>query len=175
MNKYTSTIYSCMQEKKNTHQIFQEIVKLGYSSSYANFFKQFKLRLMTNTLGNAYQLSRHNFCKLLYSNNIKKLKFDEKNEKILKEYLEKKNQESEILTMVDDFKKVFESKNVNFLNDWLNKYCKWDDFNELQTFIKGIKQDKLAVENQVLNNLTNDSTEGLVGKIKVIKRRTYGR
>ena len=32
---------------------------------------------MTNTLGNSFQLSRHNFYKLLYKNDINRLKLDD--------------------------------------------------------------------------------------------------
>lgn len=54
LDKYSSYIYKCIQENKNFHQIFKEIQEQGYSSTYENFFKQLKIRLMTNTLGNTF-------------------------------------------------------------------------------------------------------------------------
>lgn len=175
MDDFSSKIYKCMQEKFNIHQIFTEIVKDGYTSTYQNFFKQFKLRLMTNTLGNTFQLTRHNFYKLLYINDLKKLKLDEENEKCTQDFLQNQNLQSDILKMVFEFRKAFEDKSIHLLTNWIIKYSEWKNFDELQTFIKGINRDKAAVENQVINKLTNGITEGLVARLKAIKRRTYGR
>lgn len=178
LDNYSSQIYNLIKENKNFHQIYKEVQALGYSSTYENFFKQLKIRLMTNTLGNTYQLSRHNFSKLLYKNNLDRLKLDKENKKALKDYLCKENRENRILKMVDDFRNIFIEKNKTKFDNWIenyqnDKYLK--EFEYLQTFIKGVINDKKAVIGQIENTITNGLVEGQVCKLKLKKRSTYGR
>lgn len=178
LDTYSSQIYSLLKENKNFHQIYKAVQELGYSSTYQNFFKQLKIRLMTNTLGNTFQLSRHNFSKLLYKNNLNRLKLDKENKNALAEYLSKENKESTILKMVDEFRNIFIKKNKDELDNWINKYQNdhyLEDFEYLKTFINGIINDKKAVIGQIENAITNGLVEGKVCKLKLKKRSTYGR
>lgn len=178
LDNYSSQIYNLIKENKNFHQIYKEVQDFGYSSTYENFFKQLKIRLMTNTLGNTYQLSRHNFSKLLYKNNLDRLKLDEENKKALKDYLGKENRENRILKMMDDFRNLFIEKNKNKLDNWIENYQNDEylkEFEYLQTFIKGVTNDKKAVIGQIENTITNGIVEGKVCKLKLKKRSTYGR
>lgn len=178
LDQYSSYIYEYIQENKNSHQIFKEIQKKGYSSTYENFFKQFKIRIMTNTLGNSFQLSRHNFYKLLYKNDINRLKLDDENKDALLDYLKKDNQEHAILKLMEEFREIFSKKEKQLLDTWLEKYREHETFKNfisLQTYIKGLMNDKDAVIAQIENTITNGLVEGKVGKIKAKKRSTYGR
>ena len=178
LDNYSSQIFILLQENKNFHHIFKEVQSLGYSSTYQNFFKQLKIRLMTNTLGNTYQLSRHNFSKLLYKNNLDRIKLDNENKEALKEYLSKDNRENKILKMMDEFRNIFSEQNRIKLDVWINKYQNDDELKEyeyLQTFINGIINDKRAVIGQIENTITNGLIEGKVCKLKLKKRSTYGR
>ena len=133
---------------------------------------------MTNTLGNTYQLSRHNFSKLLYKNNLDRIKLDNENKEALKEYLSKNNRENKILKMMDEFRNIFSEQNRIKLDVWINKYQNNDELKEfeyLQTFINGIINDKKAVIGQIENIITNGLVEGKVCKLKLKKRSTYGR
>lgn len=178
IDKYSSQIYESLKENLNFHQIYKQIEKLGYSSTYQNFFKQLKIRLITNTLGNTYQLSRHNFYKLLYDNDLKRLKLDDENTDSLKEYFNKDNQESRILEMIKNFRNIFINQKKEDLDNWIEQY-KNDEyikkFEYLQTFIKGLINDKEAVIGQIENTITNGLVEGKVCKLKLKKRSTYGR
>ena len=178
LDNYSGTIYECLKEKDNIHQIYQKIVDLGYTSSYPNFFKQLKIRLMTNTLGNTFQLSRYSFCKLLYRNNIKILKLNEENTQALQEYLKQDNLEHDILNLANEFREMFIKRDSSPLDEWIKKYqnhYRLEKFRSFQTFIKGIINDKKAVKEQIENEITNGLAEGLVCKLKLVKRRTYGR
>ncbi len=178
LDSYSSKIYNLLKENKNFHHIYKKVQELGYSSTYQNFFKQLKIRLMTNTLGNTYNLSRYTFSKLLYKNNLDRLKLDEENKDALKEYLSKDNKEHKILTMVDEFRNIFKERNKYKLEKWIEKYKNDEYLNKfeyLQTFIKGIINDKKAVIGQIENTITNGLVEGKVCKLKLKKRSTYGR
>ena len=178
LDKYSSQIYNLLKENKNFHQIFVTICDLGYSSTYQNFFKQLKIRLMTNTLGNTFQLSRHNFSKLLYKNDLDRLKLDKENKEALSEYLKQDNNENHILQMIEKFRNIFIEQNKELLNTWIIDYqndAYLKDYEYIQTFIQGIINDKKAVIGQIENKITNGLTEGKVCKLKLKKRSTYGR
>ena len=178
LDNYSSQIYNFLKENKNFHQIYNEIKNLGYTSTYQNFFKQLKIRLMTNTLGNTFQLSRHNFCKLLYKNSLDRLKLDNENKEALKEYLANDNKENKILKMIEEFINIFIEQNNLKLDEWITKYQNDEYlkiFEYLQTYINGIINDKRAVIGQIENTITNGLVEGKVCKLKLKKRSTYGR
>lgn len=133
---------------------------------------------MTNTLGNIFQLSRQNFSKLLYKNNLDKLKLDNENKEALKVYLAKDNKERTILKMIDELKNIFTEQNKAKLDDWVTKYQNDEylkEFEYLQTFIKGIINDKKAVIGQIENTITKGLVEVKVCKLKLKKRSTCGR
>lgn len=60
------------------------------------------------------------------------------------------------------------------LTDWIKEYRN-TTINKLGTFIKGIILDQKAVKNAIDYTLSNGIVEGLVNKLKTIKRMMYGR
>lgn len=60
------------------------------------------------------------------------------------------------------------------LTGWINEY-KDTTVNKLATFIKGIILDEKAVKNAIEYTQSNGIVEGLVNKLKTIKRMMYGR
>lgn len=60
------------------------------------------------------------------------------------------------------------------LAEWINEY-KHTTINKLATFIKGIILDQEAVKNAIEYTQSNGIVEGLVNKLKTIKRMMYGR
>lgn len=60
------------------------------------------------------------------------------------------------------------------LTQWINEY-KNTTINKLGTFIKGVMLDEKAVKNAIDYNQSNGIVEGLVNKLKTIKRMMYGR
>ncbi|MDD5294291.1 MAG: transposase, partial [Candidatus Izemoplasmatales bacterium] len=173
MDDHGLFIYQRLKEGLNIHQIHKALVETGFKGSYPNFFKSLMLRLVTNTLGNTYQVSRFAFTKLLYTPDIKKMKLDDEQRLLLEEYLQEDNVHSRVLTVILEFRNLFEGKGR--LSAWIKRYKTFKSYTNLQTFIRGIVRDRKAVNNQIKDTMTNGLVEGLVGKIKAIKRRTYGR
>ena len=173
LDDYSAVIYQKLQEHLNIHQIYKVLVEKGFQGSYPNFFKSLKLRILTNTLGHTYQISRFAFSKLFYKGDISRMKLDEEHQALLKDYLKADNVHSQALDINQKFKDLFRNKGT--LSGWIKKFQKRDEFQNLQTFIRGVVRDKKAVNNQINEVMTNGLIEGLVGKIKAIKRRTYGR
>ena len=60
------------------------------------------------------------------------------------------------------------------LTGWINEY-KNTTITKLETFIKGIILDEKAVKNAIDYTQSNGIVEGLVNKLKTIKRTMYGR
>jgi hypothetical protein len=124
LDKYSSQIYQFLLEEKNFHQIYTLIVQQGYKGSYPNFFKQLKHRITTNSLSNSFQVSRHAFSKLLYKNDIERLKLDIENEQLLKIYLAQDNEASRMIKIIEEFRNIFLSRNLPALDAWIAKYEK---------------------------------------------------
>jgi len=79
-----------------------------------------------------------------------------------------------ILNIVNDFKAVLKSKKSEALLSWIEKASALE-IDELDSFVEGIKLDIDAVMNAITYDYSNGLAEGIVNKIKVIKRIMYGR
>lgn len=79
-----------------------------------------------------------------------------------------------ILGIVKEFKAVLKSKKPNMLLPWIDTAAALG-VTEINSFIDGIKLDFKAVANAIFYNYNNGLAEGIIHKIKVIKRIMYGR
>lgn len=60
------------------------------------------------------------------------------------------------------------------MNEWLIR-AKEFNIPELNTFVNGIKRDIESVKNSLIISYSNGLLEGIINKIKEIKRTSYGR
>lgn len=72
------------------------------------------------------------------------------------------------------FYEIIMGKDSSKLTGWINEY-KNTTIKKLGTFIKGVKLDEKAVKNAIDYAQSNGMVEGLVNKLKTIKRMMYGR
>lgn len=70
--------------------------------------------------------------------------------------------------LTDLFKNLFLDKAEAALQNWLGRALNPDS--ELKGFAKGVQKDFDAVNQAVINNITNGQVEGQVNKLKTIKR-----
>ena len=73
-----------------------------------------------------------------------------------------------------DFVQMFRHRLVEKLDDWLTQSNNLGVY-QLQTFVKGLKQDYDAVRAALTFAWSNGQTEGQVNRLKFIKRQMYGR
>ena len=79
-----------------------------------------------------------------------------------------------ILNLLKEFKELFQEKDLNKFNIWLEEASKLN-FKELNSFTTGIRRDKIAIENAITYRFTNGLAEGSVNKLKTLKRIMYGK
>ena len=79
-----------------------------------------------------------------------------------------------ILKLVNEFKALVKTKNLNVLLPWMDKVAVIG-VPELDAFVNGLKRDIDAVMNAITSEFSNGLVEGTINKIKVIKRIMYGR
>lgn len=110
----------------------------------------------------------------MYKEDIKRLRLDEHNERLLNEFLLTDEKSAQIIRVMNEFRHALSCEKIKPLNEWLKKYSE-TQFGYLAQYITQIKKDIKAIKYQIKCRYTNGTTEGLVGKLKAIKRRTYGR
>ena len=79
-----------------------------------------------------------------------------------------------IINLVNEFKHLLESKNVEKLEEWIEKASNLK-IRKIDKFVNGLKRDIQAVRNAIIDEYNNGLAEGSVNKLKVIKRIMYGR
>lgn len=80
----------------------------------------------------------------------------------------------ELNMLINDFKNLFQECNNSNLEDWIAK-AKRLQIQELDSYTNGICKDIDAVKNSMISRYTNGLLEGIINKIKVVKRISYGR
>jgi len=79
-----------------------------------------------------------------------------------------------IINLVNEFKHLLESKNVEKLGEWIEKANNLK-IRKIDKFVNGLKRDIQAVRNAIIYEYNNGLAESSVNKLKVIKRIRYGR
>lgn len=75
--------------------------------------------------------------------------------------------------LIEEFKNLFKS-NSKSLETWIDK-AKGLNLPEINSFVLGIERDISSVKNSTSSVYTNGLLEGMVNKVKGIKRTSYGR
>lgn len=182
--KYAKVIYDKLKEQYsnnqtiNYHEIYTIITKLGYRSTYGNFYKQLRLRIISNDLCSSSTITRKEFNKLLYGKPLSVLKLSESDHKKAENYFKSDNVFSKALKMITTFSEIIKNNSTTttleaYIKTYqTEEYLKWIC---VRSFIDGVNRDIEAVKNQITEKITNSTTEGFVSKVKAIKKRTYGR
>jgi len=79
-----------------------------------------------------------------------------------------------IINLEDEFKQMLKSKNVEKLEEWIEKANNLK-IRKIDKFVNGLKRNMQAVRNAIIYEYNNGLAEGSVNKLKVIKRIMYGR
>nr|WP_255396817.1 transposase [Petrotoga sp. SL27] len=79
-----------------------------------------------------------------------------------------------IINLVNEFKHLLESKNVEKLEEWIEKASNLK-IRKIDKFVNGLKRDIQAVRNAIIYEYNDGLAEGSLIKLKVIKRIMYGR
>jgi transposase len=74
---------------------------------------------------------------------------------------------------VKSFRDILNSKDESRLENWLTEVKRYN-IHELNSFVRGIERDMEAVKNAIRSEFSNGIIEGVINKIKVIKRVMYG-
>ena len=101
-------------------------------------------------------------------------KFKEADQKKMKEYIETNGNLQNLYSAVNRFREILKGKDESRLEDWLSEVKRYN-IRELNTFIMSVERDIEAVKNAIRTGFSNGIIEGVINKIKVIKRIMYGR
>lgn len=76
--------------------------------------------------------------------------------------------------IIQDYRKLFQTKDVNRLLEWMNEQLS-NKLSPLYNHSMGIRKDLVAVKNALISPYSNGLLEGQVNRLKWIKRMMYGR
>lgn len=77
-------------------------------------------------------------------------------------------------TLVSEFVQILAARRVEALDDWLTRVAQCH-LPELQRFARGLRRDEAAVQASCGCDVSNGQVEGQVTRLKLLKRRMYGR
>ena len=92
----------------------------------------------------------------------------------MKEYIEASGNLQNLYSAVNRFREILKSKDESRLENWLSEVKRYN-IRELNTFVRSVERDIEAVKNAIRTEFSNGIIEGVINKIKVIKRIMYGR
>jgi len=176
LRRFRYDVLTMRAEGKTYMQIYETIKKQGYTGTqdairgwvtkeqrivsdfqdkfgYTEFVeKKWIVRLLYNRLRDIPAMTRDQFAAILKTYPLAK----------------------EIFKFIYRFKGILKSRNIERLKKWIDDTA-ISEFDEINSFANGLKNDFTAVSNAFLYNYNNGLAEGSVNKTKVIKRIMYGR
>ncbi len=171
LDPYKEEIQVLKRNGKTNKEIFEIIKSEGYTGSYSNIGIYLAKRNLKIEDSKEIRVKRKDLIKLLY-------KPVEEVEALSKELYEKIIQRypviESIINLVNEFKHLLETKNVEKLEEWIEKASNLK-IRKIDKFVNGLKRDIQAVRNAIIYEYNNGLAEGSVNKLKVIKRIMYGR
>ncbi len=177
LDPYKETIITMHNERHNRTKIYHAICKEGYTGSYSNlraYLDRYADRLAFSKKKKPYNgptLERRRLLCLLYKG-ISHLKDDD--QKNAQAYIESNKDLQNLYTGVSRFRQILQEKDDKALEEWIEQ-TKSYRIEELSRFVRGIERDLNAVKNAITMKFSNGVIEGIINKIKVIKRIMYGR
>ena len=176
LDNYKECILELFSKGYSGARIFEEIKQMGYDGSYSlvrNFIANInKERIFLEDRNEAIKtVERKSLISLLYRGiEEQKAITAEELEKVMEIYPQLKV----VYRLVKQFKEILLNKEVFKVEQWL-KESEELDIPELNSFVSGVKRDYEAVRNCIMYEYSNGLAEGVINKIKIIKRIMYGR
>jgi transposase len=174
LTAYFEVIYNNIKINKNSYQIFKEIKELGYTGTFSNMLRYIRVKQRKGLFSNNV-ISRGDLIQLLFNRGVYDLDIGKEWQDRIIQYLKAHKRINSIIMLVSEFRIALFSKKPQNINKWLEKAKQYPELKKLQSFINGTTRDIKAVENAVTHNESNGVVEGIVCKIKKIKRIHYGR
>ncbi|WP_235827718.1 transposase [Acetivibrio saccincola] len=175
LDPYKTRIKRLLSEGNNYKEIFKKIkldgypgkytILCDYCSSLVSYSSKAKLRKIQPK----QYVNRSDIFKYLWSGNKEKI-----NDDIFGKVVLKHPKVKEIQDCINNFREIFDKKNISLLNEFINKYKK-SNIKSISGFAGGLTKDKKAVENSVTSQYSNGFVEGNNNRLKLIKRQMYGR
>ena len=139
------------KEREGWKEIFEIIRSEGYTGSYSNIGTYLAKRNLKIEDSKEIRVKRKDLIKLLYKpvEEVEALS-KELYEKIIKRYPVIES----IINLVNEFKHLLESKNVEKLEEWIEKASNLK-IRKIDKFVNGLKRDMQAVRNAIIYEYNN--------------------
>ncbi|MGL5780101.1 transposase [Cetobacterium sp.] len=171
-------ILELFNQNEKKEYIYNILKERGYNQSFRTFRYYFpqiiKEAYKNQGLENkksTIKIKINKIISLLYKPINKIIDFSSE---LYKKIIEKYEWIPKILNLVKEFKELFQEKDLNKFNIWLEEASKLN-FKELNSFITGIRRDKTDIKNAITYRFTNGLAEGSINKLKTLKRIMYGK
>lgn len=176
LKPYEGKIKEMLCRRCSFKEIEKELRQEGYTgaSSTIRMYATRERRLMRQAAGGSPEtdvLERKWLLKLLYKPMGELQGIDEELiGRLMKEY----PVVEEIYDIVKSFREILFSQKAEDIDDWLAEADRLE-VSELSSFANGLRKDIDAVKNAARHDYNNGLAEGSVNKLKLAKRKMYGR
>ena len=175
LKPYEARIKEMLKRKCTFQEIERAIREEGYdgAASTIRMYATRERRLIKQVSGNREKdiMERRWVVKLLYQPMEKVEGLDKGQlERLLEEY----PIVQDIYDLVGSFREILFSKKGEDLEAWLEEADRLG-LDEIKSFANGLRRDLEAVKNAASHDYNNGLAEGSVNKLKLVKRKMYGR
>lgn len=175
LKPYEARIKEMLKRKCTFKEIERAIREEGYdgAASTIRMYATRERRLIKQVSGNREKdiMERRWVVKLLYQPMEKVEGLDKGQlERLLEEY----PIVQDIYDLVGSFREILFSKKGEDLEAWLEEADRLG-LDEIKSFANGLRRDLEAVKNAASHDYNNGLAEGSVNKLKLVKRKMYGR
>ena len=176
LKPYEDRIKEMLCRKCSVKEIEAELRREGYTgaTSTIRMYATRERRLIRQAAGNSPKadvLERKWLIKLLYKPMDELQGIDGE---LVGRLLEEYPVVQDIYDIVESFREILFSKKAEDIDNWLAEVDRME-IDELTSFANGLRKDLDAVKNAASHDHNNGLAEGSVNKVKLAKRKMYGR
>lgn len=175
LKPYEDTIREMLLCRCTFKEIEKAIREKGYdgAASTIRMYATRERRLIKQAGGNQETdlLERKWLVKLLYK---PKEELEGLDQELIGRLLEEYPIVQDIYDLIGSFKEILFSKKAEDMDNWLSEADRLG-LDEIESFANGLRKDLDAVKNAASHDYNNGLAEGSVNKLKLIKRKMYGR
>ena len=176
---YKNEVIQLLNKRVSKKEIYNILKEKGYKQAMRTFYNSvskivkeyYDISDISQKNINSLRIKVSKITKLLY---YPLEKIEGLDENIYKQIIKEYSWVADILNIMKNFKIAVKEKNINKYLLWLEN-LKNLNISELNGFIKNLEKDYSAIINAISYRYTNGLAEGLVNKLKTIKRSMYGK
>ena len=174
--RYFNEIYELKKSHTRVMTIHKILKDKGYKGSYQMMTRFIKNQEKRGAFNDS-TIRRSDLLQLIYNRSIQDLRIVQEKKRGIVNYLNNPSNAfiNALILSMTDFRIAMDSSSPILFHKWVKKHSQLESAKYLQKFIAQVTRESEYINNYFEHKISNGPVEGIVCKIKMQKRKMFGR